>query len=201
MATPNKKLKSVENKAQAEAATPKPRAGKRQAKLKRLAKASTVTFALEPSVRRFVEEQAQFAGMDLGHFMQKLVENHVLATAATDDPLAHRLTAKRAVIETAVTQAQKLDAEGKFDEHFILTVVKKAEQDPAFIANYNVAVGGLPAADKAAQRARVSLNQQLGRLIKKAAGAKSKRTEAGPIARAQVQDALISTYTLLVKPS
>jgi hypothetical protein len=43
------------------------------------------------------------------------------------------------------------------------------------------------------------LNQQLGRMIKRAVGAKSKKNEAGRIARAQVSGEAISTYTLLEK--
>ena len=39
----------------------------------------------------------------------------------------------------------------------------------------------------------------MGRLIKRAAGARSKRDEAGKIMRGQVTGELISTYTLLEK--
>ena len=204
---PTPKISSVQDAAATASEAPvtaagaMPRTGRRQQKLARLAKASTLTFTVEPAVRRFLDAQAKAEGMDLTHFMQKLVDNHVLSTAAQDDPLAQRLTAKRAVIDAAVTLAKQMDAEGAFDAHFILTVVRKAAEDPTFQSNYDIAVTGAGMSDKAAQRARVSLNQQLGRLIKKAAGAKSKRGPGGAIIRAQVQDALISTYTLLVKPS
>tara|TARA_R110000787_G_scaffold31798_2_gene84257 strand:+ start:1681 stop:1923 length:243 start_codon:yes stop_codon:yes gene_type:complete len=78
--------------------------------------------------------------------------------------------------------------------------MKEAAEDPDFAAQYALGIGGKEAeGTRAAARARVSLNQQMGRLIKKAVGARSKRTEKGKIARAQVQGALITTYTLLEK--
>lgn len=173
---------------------------RRARRLAKIAKASTVTFTLELPVRRFMDAQAKAAGMNLTHYMQKLVETHVIDAAAPDDPLAGRLAAKRAVIDHAVQLAAKLDAEGKFDAHFILTVVQAAEQDPEFAAQYARALGGEGAQGTwAADRARVSLNQQIGRVIKKATGARSKRSEAGKIERAQVQGSIIATYTLLEK--
>ena len=51
------------------------------------------------------------------------------------------------------------------------------------------------------KRARVSLNQQIGRMIKKSVGAKSKRNPQGQIARGQASDAFVATYTLLEKPA
>ena len=165
-----------------------------------IAKATNVTFTLELPVRRYIDAEAKAAGMNVTHFMQKLVEDHVINTAGKDDPLALRLAAKRFVIGYAVTLAGEMDAGGKFGEHFILDVVKEASEDPEFAAQYVLAVGNQDASvARAAVRARVSLNQQIGRLIKKAVGARSKRNEKGKIARAQVSDALITTYTLLQK--
>jgi len=175
-------------------------AQRRAKRMENVAKATNVTFTLELPVRRYLDVQAKAAGMNMTHFMQKLVEDHVINTAAKDDPLASRLAAKRHVIGHAVTLAGEMDAQGEFDEHFILNVIKKASEDIEFAAQYYLAIGGEDAAGtRAAARAKVSLNQQMGRLIKKAAGARSKRTEKGKIARAQVQDALITTYTLLEK--
>lgn len=167
-----------------------------------MAKASTVTFTLEPAVHRFMEAQAKAADMNLTHYMQKLVETHVIDAAAPNDPLALRLAGKRRVINHALETATRLDEAGKFDEHFILTVIKEASKDATFAEQYQQALGGADAAgSRAAERQRVSLNQQVGRVIKKAAGARSKRNESGKIARAQVSGEIISTYTLLEKPA
>lgn len=183
-----------------------PKAGKvaktavgRARRLEKIEKASTVTFMLELPVRKFMDAQAKAAGMNMTHYMQKLVETHVIATAPKDDVLALRLAAKRHVIDQTVALAKKLDEAGKFDENFILTVVKEAQKDAEFKAQYELALGDVDAEGKAG-RARVSLNQQIGRMIKKSVGARAKRNEKGRVARAQVQDAVIATYTLLEKP-
>ena len=176
------------------------KAGGRARKLEKIEKASTVTFMLELPVRKFMDAQAKAAGMNMTHYMQKLVENHVISTAPKDDALALRLAAKRHVIDHTVALAKKLDAEGKFDENFILTVVKEAQKDAEFKAQYEIALGEVDEDGKSG-RARVSLNQQIGRMIKKSVGAKGKRNEQGRVVRAQVQDAVIATYTLLEKPT
>ena len=158
-----------------------------------------MTFMLELPVRKFMDVQAKAAGMNMTHYMQKLVETHVIATAPKDDALALRLAAKRHVIDQTVAMAKKLDAAGKFDENFILTVVKEAQKNAEFKAKHETALGEVDAEGKSS-RARVSLNQQIGRVIKKSVGARGKRNEQGRVVRAQVQDAVIATYTLLEKP-
>ena len=175
----------------------KPMAEKRKLRRQKVAAANKITFILDTKVRRFVMQQAKKAGMDIAPFMQKIVENHVMTSAPDGDPLAERLKAKRAVLDQAVALASKSQAEGDFDEHFILNVMKKASQDAEFTSLYETAVGA--EGDKTKRRDRVSLNQQLGRLIKRAAGAKSKRDENGKIMRAQVQGQILTSYTLLDK--
>ncbi|KIN60446.1 hypothetical protein Z945_1418 [Sulfitobacter noctilucae] len=190
------KIKAPES----EAATK--RMARKARRMEAIAKASTVTFTLEPAVQRFMSAQAKAADMNMTHYMQMLVETHVIATADQNDPLAVRLAAKRFVINHAVTLAGEMDAAGKFEEDFILKVVQEAQTSAEFTEQYALALGGKEAeGTRAAKRAAVSLNQQIGRVIKKAAGARSKRNERGRIARATVQDAIISTYTLLEKPS
>ncbi|KIN73134.1 hypothetical protein [Sulfitobacter guttiformis] len=174
-------------------------AGGRARRLEKIEKASTVTFMLELPVRKFMDAQAKAAGMNMTHYMQKLVETHVIATAPADDALALRLAAKRHVIDHTVALATKMDAEGKFNENFILTVVEEAQKDAEFKAQYEIALGEKDA-DGKANRGRASLNQQIGRMIKKSVGARGKRNPQGRVMRAQVQDAVIATYTLLEKP-
>lgn len=170
----------------------------RARRLEKMEKASTVTFMLEKPVRKFMDAQAKAAGMNMTHYMQKLVETHVIATAPKDDVMALRLAAKRYVFDHIVALAKKLDDAGKFDENFILTVVKEAQKDTEFKAQYEIALGEVDA-DGKSSRAQVSLNQQIGRMIKKSVGAKGKRNEQGRVVRAQVQDAVIASYTLLEK--
>ncbi|SEQ99178.1 hypothetical protein [Thalassovita taeanensis] len=195
MDTKKKAIKKT-TKPVAKAAQVKP-VNKRQQRLNRLANANKVTFSLEPEVRDLCAAEATKAGMDVGHFLQRLVENHLLDHAEPGDLLAERLRAKRAVIDKTVELAQKLDQDGKFDEHFILTVMKTATQDADYVTLYEAATGAV--LNDNPEKAKRPLNQQLGRLIKKAVGAKSKKNIAGTIARAQTEGEVISTYTLLEK--
>ncbi|MDU8912882.1 hypothetical protein [Aestuariicoccus sp. MJ-SS9] len=180
-------------------AAPDTDAGKTKSKRAvRLAKATNVAFSLEPEVRARFSQEAKDQGMELGHYLQKVLENHLLDSAPEDDPLAERIRAKRAVIDHVVNLAQELDGKGKFDEHFVVTVMKEAAKDDTFMGLYHIAIGG---EGKAAARAQKPLNQQLGRLIRKSVGARGLRTDAGRVARAQVSGEIISSYTLLTKTS
>ena len=178
-------------------AGPASMAEKRALRRKKTTEANTITFLLDTDVRRFVSAQAKEAGMDIAPFMQKLVEMHVLATAPADEPLARRIRAKRAVLERTVELAREMA--DQFDEHFILSVVTRAAQDETFRSNYDMAVDAASADDRALARAKAPINQQMGRLIKRAADARSKRGANGNILRAQAQGELITTYTLLEK--
>lgn len=176
--------------------------GGRARKLGKLAKASTVTFTLELPVRKFMDAQAKAAGLNMTHYMQKLVEAHVIEAGGKDEPLSLRLAAKRQVFDRVVALATKLDAAGKFDENFILTVVSEAGKDAEFKSQYEIALGlEADAGEAAVKRARVSLNQQIGRMIKRSVGARSKRNPQGQIARGQATDTFVATYTLLEKPA
>lgn len=172
-------------------------ASKRKRRLKRIAQATKVSFSLEPEVRELFADEAKKQGMELGHLMQKVLENHVLENTEPGNALAERLRAKRAVIDHTVELARVIDAAGQFDEHFILTVMRSASQDAAYAELYNIAIGA--DADGKSARSQAPLNQQLGRLIKKAVGARGKKSEAGRVVRAQVTGEVISTYTLLEK--
>ncbi|MFV0514146.1 MAG: hypothetical protein ACK5MY_11030 [Jhaorihella sp.] len=158
------------------------------------AAANKITVILETDVRKHLVAQARAEGMDITPFLVKVLESHVIAGAVEGDPLAGRLLAKRAVLDRAVSMARSAAESGDFDEHFILRVMKKASQDDEFKSLYEIAVGG---GERPARSARAALNQQMARQIKRAAGARSKRDERGKIMRAQVQDEIITSYTLL----
>ncbi len=169
---------------------------KKRKRAMRLAKATNVAFSLEPQVRARLAEQARTEGLELGHYLQKVLETHVVDTAEDGDALVERIRAKRAVIDHITNLAKELDANDKFDEHFVLTVMKTAAADEAFMAFYNTAIGGEGKQSKMSQK---PLNQQLGRLIRKAVGAKGMKTDRGTVARAQTSGEIISSYTLLTK--
>ncbi len=174
---------------------------RRKERMARIEKANKITVTLQTEVRRFLAAQAKAEGMDMGHFMQKLAETHIIDTAPEGDALAARLGARRGVVDHVVKLAQSMDADGEFDEHFILNVLKRAHGDAAFAKMYATAVAEAQDKPKLAGRAGVALNQQLGRLIKRAVGAKSKRDGDGKILRGQVKDEVVTSYTLLEKPA
>lgn len=193
------KMKPVKLAKAAKVAKPVKEATRRQKRLEKLSNANKVTFSLEPEVRSLIASEAKKAGLDEGHYLQRAIEAYLLETAEPGDALAERLRAKRAVIEKTVALAKQLDDAGSFDEHFILTVMKAAIRDEEFAALYAAAVGATANEADAPEKAKMPLNQQLGRMIKRAVGAKSKKNETGRIARAQVSGEAISTYTLLEK--
>ncbi len=169
------------------------------AEAKKKAKApltANVALSLDAKVHTRLTRMAKAEGMELGHYLQKVLETHLLEQAEEGDPVAERLRAKRAVIDHVVTLAQMLDKDGKFDENFVLTVMKSAAQDADFMKLYNTAIGG---EGKKGVRQQKPLNQQLGRLIRKAANAKTKRSEEGKAMRAQVSGEIISSYSLLAR--
>jgi len=176
------------------------KASRRKERMGRIDAANKITVTLQTDVRKALAAQAKAEGMDMGHFMQKLAENHILSSAPAGDPLAAQIGARRGVVDHVIALAQKMEAEGAFDENFILNVMKRAHADAEFAKLYAAAVAE-PDKPKAAGRAGVALNQQIGRLIKRAVGARSKRDEAGKILRAQVKDEVITSYTLLDKPA
>jgi len=197
---PAKKSKAVKAIKAVKSGKEEKKVSGRARRLEKIEKASTVTFTLELPVRKFMEAQAKAAGMNMTHYMQKLVETHVIEAAPTDEPLALRLAAKREVLGQVVALSTKLNADGKFDENFILTVVSEAGKDAAFKAQYDLALGvEAGESDVKVKRARVSLNQQIGRMIKKSVGARSKRNAQGKIGRGQAADTFVATYTLLEK--
>ncbi len=173
-------------------------AEKRVERRKRNAAANKVTVILETEVRKAITGQARDAGMDIAPFILDIVEAHLVANAPEGDLLADRLTARHAVLDHVVNLALQADERGEFDQDFILNVMNKASQDSEFMKVYNAAIDSENEDDT--RRFKKSLNQKLGRRIKRAAGAKSKRDQAGTILRETVQDEIISIYTLLEKP-
>jgi len=188
--------KAAGKKATGETAGDKP--ARRKERMARIEKANKITVSLQTEVRRYLAAQAKAEGMDMGHFMQKLAETHIIDTAPEGDALAAQLSARRGVVDHVVKLAQSMDQAGEFDENFILNVLKRAHADADFAKMYATAVAD-PDKPKQAGRAGVALNQQLGRLIKRAVGARSKRDEAGKILRGQVKDDVVTSYTLLEK--
>jgi len=165
-------------------------------KAKGKAKAANAANFLEPEVRQTVRRVAKEQGMEVNHLLQKAVETWLIDNQEIEAGLRARLSAKREVLDTAVALARSIDADGGFDAHLILTVIRRITTDDGTAPVYAAAIGD--AGEGEAPR-RASLNQQLGRVIKAAVGAKTKRNEDGRIARVQVTGEAITSYSLLEK--
>ncbi|OWU84251.1 hypothetical protein ATO6_14560 [Oceanicola sp. 22II-s10i] len=157
---------------------------------------------LETAVRVAARKAARDEGLEMNHFLQKAVESYLLAANAFEPELKDRITAKREIIDTAVAKAREIDAEGGFDEHFMLTVMRALTTDARTRSVYEAAIGG--AVDDTAAPRRAGVNQQLARVIKAAVNAKAQRKGKGKgkgqLARVQVSGEVITSYTLLEKP-
>ena len=202
----DQEIETAENAAKAKKAGRGKAGGKARAKAAPKAKApkaaknkgpAKVTFNLEPEVLALAKQEARKEGRELGHFLQKAIEGWLMANVPADDALAQRLAAKRQVIDRTVSLAQDLDGKGKFDEHFILTVMKTAAADKGYAELYDKAVAA--EAGKGVDGRKARLNRQLGRMIISASKAQAKKSEDGKALRAQVTDEVIRTYTLLEK--
>lgn len=163
-------------------------------KRSRPALTSVIDLKLDAKLRVRLSRMAKAEGLELGHYLQNILEGHVLDSAEEGDALAARLAAKRAVIDHVVTLAQLLDKDGLFDADFVLTVMKTAAEDADFMEKYHAAVGGV---GKKGARLQKPLNLQLARLIRKAVNAKAKRDDEGRAMRAQVAHEVMSSYPLL----
>lgn len=169
----------------------------RPARKKAAAASGSAANFLEPEVRAACRKAAKDQGMEMNHFLQKAVETYMLVHGDLEPELRARISAKRQVIDGAVRTAREIDGTGGFDENFVLNVMKAVTTDPETGKLYETAIGGKVTDEKAPRKS--SLNQQLGRVIKTAVGAKAKRNEAGRLARAQVAGEAITSYTLLEK--
>ena len=99
--------------------------------------------------------------------------------------------------DIAKKRAYQLDKEGKFDEHFTLTVFQDLMSDSETRAEYEIAIegdayqNGLPG--------KRTLNRHLAGCIQFEIGAKTKRDVNGNRYKIAVQNEPIQTYSLVTK--
>ena len=175
-------------------------AERRKKRRDKVIKANRVTLDLNPAVRRYLTAQAKAAGTTLSLFLNRLAEQHIVATAGDTDPLGQKLKGRHAVFDRIEKIARDMDGDGKFDEHFILTVMRAASTDVGFMAQYQAAAGGDTAEGEAEEKSKSALNQQLARVIQLAVQAKAKRGEDGKVVRADAEGALMTSYSLVERP-
>ena len=97
----------------------------------------------------------------------------------------------------AKKRAYELDKEGKFDEHFTLTVFRDLMSDSVTRAEYEIAIEG--DAYQNGFHSKGILNMHIAEIIQFAIGAKTKRDMNGNRYGISVQNEPIQSYSLLTK--
>ncbi len=156
-----------------------------------------VSFRLDASVHDAIEKLAKQKSIETNAYIQRVLTLHATRSGVMEDAASERLELTEKIIEAAVQRARDLDADGKFDQHFILTVIRDIMGDPALRADYEKVVGG--DAYQSGLPGKSPLNMYLGWYIKNAIGADPILDEGGKPRRAQVRGEPIQSYTLLKK--
>ncbi|MGG7566127.1 hypothetical protein ACQ5SO_08205 [Rhodovulum sp. DZ06] len=162
-------------------------------------KTAKISLRLSSEVVDALSAQAEAKGFGMTEHVQRLLERRAAKSGhmAPDHAAAIRL--RWDVVEKMQALARKLDAKGRFDAHFTLSVFRAAMEDEALRARYEEAIGG--DAYGAEAPGRSPLNMNLGSAIRRAVGAEPMRGPGGAPLRAQVRGEPIQTYQLLVKPA
>ena len=142
-----------------------------------------------------IREEAQQQGMETSALIQRAIYKLALSTGRMTASSAELLRAQNETIDAFISLARKLYTEGRFDEHFVLTVFKAAMDRPDVRELYERAVGGDAYAVKLP--GKTPLNMYLGWYTKNAIGAEPKLGADGQPLRLQVRGEPIQSYTLL----
>ena len=161
-------------------------------------KTAKISLRLSPEVIDALSAQAAGRGFGVTEHIQRLLERRAAKSGHMQDAAAAAIRARWEIVEQFQALARRLDAEGRFDAHFTLTVFRAALEDPEFRARYEAAIGG--DAYRGAAPGRATLNAQTGSAIRRAVGAVPLRDPEGAPRRAQVRGEAIQTYQLLTKP-
>jgi len=155
-----------------------------------------VSFRIDIVILDEIKDMAHRDGLDTGAYIHRLLRLHV----STSDHLSKlergRIILTEKLLDAAGSKARELEAAGKFDERFTLTVITALFEDLTFRTDYEQVIGG--DAMSHGLPAKASLNMNLGWHIKTVVGAEA-MTNNGKPRRAQVRNMPIQSYTLLCK--
>lgn len=158
-----------------------------------------LTLRLDRQLHDWLETMAHAEGFEPAAYVQRLIRLNVAQSDLMPGEERERVLLTEDMIARAVARAIALDRAGRFDAHFTLTVLDELFADPAFVADYERAIGG-PALARGLP-AKASLNMSLGWQIKAAVRATPLLDDAGRTRRAQVRGRPFQSYTLLTRPN
>ncbi len=158
----------------------------------------TITLRLEPAVQMVIKVLAKQEGIEESAYILRLVQRHAANSDAMPRADQIRINATERLIDLAIATARDLDADGQFDQHFTLTVIRALAANPAFMADYDLVTRAPSAGGRVSYKA--SLNMNLGWHIKCAVNAIPLRDDKTNLPRRmQIRNELIKSYTLLKK--
>ena len=159
-----------------------------------------VTARIRPSVHAAIVELAKqdtshVVPQQTGDYVASILTRVALESNHMDLDEEERIRAEEEVLRLAQWKAVELRDNGRFNEHFTLTVIRAMMQDPDIRKTYETAVGGDAYIN--GLKGKMPLNMYLGWSIKNAVGAEVQKNEAGKPRRTTVRGEPIQTYTLL----
>jgi hypothetical protein len=154
-----------------------------------------VAFRLQTDVFKLVETLSREAGIDPSKFMQDAIEQAVFEHLPKTRQ--RELTNMKALYAAAQAVARSVDAAGKFDQHFTLTVFRQMMSDKKIRGLYEEVIGVDAYTDGAEKK--TPLNMYLGWYIKNAINAEPLLDDADKLRRAFVRNEPIKSYTLLTR--
>ena len=157
----------------------------------------TISIRLDETVASALDALARREGLEGTAYVQRLLRLHVANSGLIAPDARDHILLTESLAARAVSMAQRMDQEGRFDAHFTLTVIDALFADPAFLADYERAIGGPAHARGLA--AKASLNMNLGWQIKSAVRADPLLDDNGKARRVQVKGRPIQSYTLLTR--
>lgn len=158
-------------------------------------KTARISLRLDTAVNRALEVLADQAGFEVGTYIQKVLSDHALASGVMPEDDAKKLRLTNEVISEVIKHAHLRFAQGLFDEHFTLQVIRQAMTDGSLRKKYEAVVGG--DAYATGLPGKSPLNMYLGWYIKNAIGAEPILDGQGNPKRVTVRGEPIQSYTLL----
>lgn len=159
------------------------------------AEAEKVTINVNKDAMTAIRAEAQHIGMETSALIQRAVHQFALDSGRMQPEAAKLMSSQNVIVDRFVALSKRLFSEGRFDEHFVLTVFETAMNDPDLRALYEQAVGGDAYAVKLP--GKTPLNMYLGWYIKNALEAEPIVDSQGRPMRVQVRGQPIQSYTLL----
>lgn len=158
-----------------------------------------ISFRLEPSVLETLRQQAHEAGMEANAYIQAILRRHAADSGRMQAADRRRVMLNDQIQQQAIATARALFADGLFDQHFVLTVIRALLARPGFRALYEEAIGG--DAYATGLPGKSPLNMYLGWYIKSAIGAEPLLDARGKSRRIHIRGEAVQSYTLLAPPS